>query len=391
MLEWPETQLFLDTRAKIVDTCRTMSLYKRGNRMWSRIMHEGTVYRRALGTGDRNVARRLEAALHTQIAEGKVGITRPPVFEAFCTDFLSYAAPRVRPATYVAYTKAILSLCSLPELASARLDRVNMQQVDKFVAKCTESGLAVATINLRIRVLRRILHVAAERDLITKVPRLHGLKGEVQRELTLSESDEQRIIEAGWRITWKLGKKGVPMEKEIVMHPTMKALLPFLVDTGLRIGEACALTWADVTLNGETGTIKVSKNMNELGDIAECKTKLSHRTIPLTRRVVGILSTLRGPCFDPTAPVFTREYGTISPVWAGSWFRKACRVLGLPKGLVLHSTRHTFCTRLGKAGASAFEIQKLAGHSGIQISARYAHPDSEQLTRAIDRLNKGEK
>ncbi len=43
------------------------------------------------------------------------------------------------------------------------------------------------------------------------------------------------------------------------------------------------------------------------------------------------------------------------------------------------------------ASAGAFELQGLAGHCSIQISARYANPDEEQLTRAIDPLNEGEK
>jgi site-specific recombinase XerD len=57
---------------------------------------------------------------------------------------------------------------------------------------------------------------------------------------------------------------------------------------------------------------------------------------------------------------------------------------------VLHSTRHTFCTRLGKAGADAFTIQKLAGHSSIAISQRYVHADreiKESAIRLLDALN----
>jgi integrase len=33
----------------------------------------------------------------------------------------------------------------------------------------------------------------------------------------------------------------------------------------------------------------------------------------------------------------------------------------LPWDCVIHSTRHTFCTRLGERGADAFTIQRLAG------------------------------
>jgi site-specific recombinase XerD len=59
------------------------------------------------------------------------------------------------------------------------------------------------------------------------------------------------------------------------------------------------------------------------------------------------------------------------------------RRLKLPETCVLHSTRHTFCTRLGERGADAFAIQRLAGHSSIIISQRYVHPAAARLDAAI--------
>jgi integrase len=44
----------------------------------------------------------------------------------------------------------------------------------------------------------------------------------------------------------------------------------------------------------------------------------------------------------------------------------------------LYDLRHTFLTRLGEAGADAFAIQKVAGHSTITISQRYVHPTEEK-------------
>ena len=73
-------------------------------------------------------------------------------------------------------------------------------------------------------------------------------------------------------------------------------------------------------------------------------------------------------------------------------FRVIRDAIGLPADCVLHSTRHTFCTRLGMAGADAFTIQKLAGHSSIVISQRYVHSDREvrqSAIRLLDRLNAG--
>jgi hypothetical protein len=53
---------------------------------------------------------------------------------------------------------------------------------------------------------------------------------------------------------------------------------------------------------------------------------------------------------------------------------------------VIHSLRHTMLTRLGEAGADAFTIMRIAGHSSVTISQRYVHPTPESLERAFERL-----
>jgi integrase len=60
--------------------------------------------------------------------------------------------------------------------------------------------------------------------------------------------------------------------------------------------------------------------------------------------------------------------------------------LKLPKGFVIHSLWHTALSRLGEAGASAFEIMKIAGHSSAIISQRYVHPSPEAIERTFERL-----
>ncbi len=58
----------------------------------------------------------------------------------------------------------------------------------------------------------------------------------------------------------------------------------------------------------------------------------------------------------------------------------------MPGEFVLHSLRHTYATRLGEAGAGAFTIMRLTGHSSITVSQRYVHPTPEAMEGAVDRL-----
>ncbi len=62
--------------------------------------------------------------------------------------------------------------------------------------------------------------------------------------------------------------------------------------------------------------------------------------------------------------------------------------LKLSKVFVVHSVRHTMLTRLGEAGADAFTIMQIVGHSSVSVSQRYVHPTPEGKERAFERLEK---
>jgi hypothetical protein len=42
-------------------------------------------------------------------------------------------------------------------------------------------------------------------------------------------------------------------------------------------------------------------------------------------------------------------------------------------------------SRLREAGADAFSIMRIAGHSSVAVSQRYVHPSPESLDRALER------
>ena len=56
------------------------------------------------------------------------------------------------------------------------------------------------------------------------------------------------------------------------------------------------------------------------------------------------------------------------------------------QGYVWHSNRHTFCSWLAMAGATIKEIQELAGHKTISMSARYAHLSPDHKLSVIERI-----
>ena len=55
----------------------------------------------------------------------------------------------------------------------------------------------------------------------------------------------------------------------------------------------------------------------------------------------------------------------------------------MPSVFALHSCRRTFGTRRGEAGADAFTITRLMGHSSVTILQKYVHPTPEATAKAV--------
>jgi integrase len=333
-----------------------MSLYRRkGSRFWwSDLQIDGKRHHFTTRTANKNTARSIEAAKRTELVKGLAGLTSPTL-NSFSTRFINAMVPRVSKQTLKFYFSHLQPLADFEPLFESRLDRIDASLIEEFVQwRRKQKGrgaktVSTVTINHNLRTLRRALHLAAEWGVIAKAPKITLLGGEHQREYVLSDEAVKDF------------------EKE---ESLIGKLVPFLVDTGLRRAEACALTWEAVHL--PLHSIEVLKG----------KTKYSRRRIPLTKRAERILTELKATA--KTEYVFTiRQTVHITGNWLSHTFLRVRRRLKLPNTCVLHSTRHTFCTRLGERGADAFAIQRLAGHSSIVISQRYVHPAAAKLDAAI--------
>ncbi len=137
----------------------------------------------------------------------------------------------------------------------------------------------------------------------------------------------------------------------------LKDAAVLMVDTGLRVGEVLVLEWRVVALSAAPGAphgflcIRRGKMVN------------ARRFIPLTSRVRSMLETCQTE--SKAIFVFTDESGAapLSRFMLRDQHVKIRRAMKLPADAVIHSLRHTALTRLGEAGADAFSIMKLAGHS----------------------------
>ena len=191
------------------------------------------------------------------------------------------------------------------------------------------------------------------------MPRIRLLPGERNREFILTHAQERLYLE--------------------MAPPPLQDVATLILDTGLRIGEALALEWADIHLEPASGA--------KFGylRVRDGKSRFALRNVPLTVRVRAMLENRKGQSKSPwvfaesaTEPMRNSSLGHLH--------RELRESLKMPGEFVLHSLRHTYGTRLGEAGADAFTIMRLMGHSSVTVSQRYVHPTPEALERAVERL-----
>jgi integrase len=298
-----------------------------------------------------------------------------PTLREFSQRFLDNAAVgrrrSPRETTVAFYAGSLNQLCSYHDLAEARLDRIGPELIERYI-KLREAKVSPSRVNEELRTLRRCLHVARDLDVIRSVPRIPMRDGEREREFVLSPAQEMPYLENS--------------------PQPLRDLSVLLVDTGLRLSEACHLEWRDVRLEPAIGA------RHGFILVRSGKTRNARRTVPLTQRAAEMLKERQTA--SKTIWVFSSEDGQrpLSRHTVSNQQRAVRRLLKMPEEFVIHSLRHTMLTRLGAAGADAFTIKKLAGHSSIMISQKYVHPTPETVElhfqrfedRAVKQLAEGQ-
>ncbi len=137
----------------------------------------------------------------------------------------------------------------------------------------------------------------------------------------------------------------------------------------MRLSEQYGVTWSQVDLGRRTIRLTDSKNG-------------SGRTVHLNTDAVASIQPLKVKGAKPSDNVF--QTGRTRNDTRG-WFEPALAEAKIAD-YVWHCNRHTFCSWLAMAGASIKEIQELAGHKTITMSARYAHLSPDHKLSVVERI-----
>lgn len=159
--------------------------------------------------------------------------------------------------------------------------------------------------------------------------------------------------------------------------------IEILLYTGLRRGELITLRAEDVHIDAETPYIDIRAEIT--------KTPESVRQVPIHKRLIPIFRGLiKGK--EPQEAIITTKTGKpyggeyFDQTWAKK--RKSYTAGMESPAYAVHSTRHTFTTRMQELGTKQIYIDSITGHgkAGGTTNAIYTHIRLPSLKEEIDRL-----
>jgi integrase/recombinase XerD len=277
-----------------------------------------------------------------------------PGFEQFIRERQYFT--NVSPATIEKYQHCFRWL---PSDSPTRAD------IKDIVLQMKSKGLKETSVNTVIRTVNAYLHwkSGAERKCGAGCthPRIAQLK---EPRLVLPTFTEQQVTRL---VSWK------PKNK---YQRRLHLLILFLLDTGCRITEALTLRLSEIDLD----------NLLVMLDGKGRKQRVIPFSFELRRALFRHLKDSNG---RPDDLLFASRTHTI----CGRRnvlrdVKRICRELGFtPPGRTLHAFRHTFAVNYLRRGGSVFHLQKVLGHSTLEMTRRYANLVTADLQAVHERVS----
>lgn len=296
----------------------------------------------------------------------------------------SWLAQRpLRPRTVELY-QGLLDRYIIPGLGRIALGDLSPREVRSWHVALLKRGTpGPVTVAKAYRLLRTICETALSDELIARNP--CNLRG-----ASVEHSPERPVLNVA--------------EVEALagaIEDRYSALVLLAAWCGLRLGEALALTRADVDL--EEGSVSIDKSAAELKSgeriVGPPKTKAGIRKVFVPPHVVPVLAShlARFSSSAPSDLVFTGTQG--QPLRRASLYTawsRATTAVGLG-GVRIHDLRHTGATLAAATGASTKELMNRLGHASSDAAWRYQHATRDRdaaiaaaLSELVNKKNEDE-
>lgn len=323
-----------------------MSLYRRKDSpyWWIKLSHNGCAIQRSTGTSDRLKAREYHDKLKAQLWDvTRLGSKPRHTWEEAVLRWLDEKSHK---ASIEEDRRNFRWLDT--HLSGKALVDIDRSAIDDILKARRSEGVANATVNRTLALLRALLRAAAgEWEWIEQAPKVRLLPETNGRDRTLTRKEAARLL------------------VELPEH--LRVMAAFALLTGARQRNVRELKWSQVDL--ERGLAWIHP------DQAKARRGIA---LPLTDEAVQLLRSLQGRHAEY---VFTYRGQPLRYVRNTAW-RSALRRAGI-SGFRWHDLRHTWASWHAEAGTPMHVLRELGGWASDAMVRRYAHLSPGHLSAYV--------
>ncbi|MBU7320315.1 site-specific integrase [Paenibacillus oleatilyticus] len=302
--------------------------------------------------------------------------------EKFFNEWLEiYKKPHVKPITYSVQERNV-RLNILPRWKNYKLKELTRNEYQKWINELRDH-YSEGTVRRIHSIFSTAINDAVHEFNILRENPIQKIK--IPKDI---EKSEKVSFFKKEQLDVFLNALKTPMKNAKYQHSIQYyALFSLLARTGLRIGEALALTWDDIDTTAKTVTVNKTLvyPLNSEPYLSTPKSKTSERTIRLDDATVALMKrhrinqkevVLRYENYQASKDnlVFHQQDGRwLRTNVVRDYFKIVCKRTNLPI-LSPHALRHTHAVHLLEAGANIKYVSERLGHASVKVTAdTYLH------------------
>lgn len=315
------------------------------------------------------------------------------VFELWFETYSKTVKEVTRMETYANVTKHFM-----PTLGHIKINKVTPAMAQKEVNRVSKTRKSYKQV---VQYVKAIFKFAVSLEMIDRNPFENVIypKSTVEvkeKEVKFYTTDQIKLIMDTLENDVKQSaSKNIGKQYRTLLTLSLYRTLAF---SGMRVSEACALTWSDIDFLNNTITINKTLSKVKKGFVVSSpKTKSSNRTLAMDHKTMRILKQwqlkqkelLFANGITKADHVFTQWHGKMlnshTVLFNSKTIAKRCNlpVIGT------HAYRHSHASMLFESNVSMKEAQVRLGHSNIEMTMNiYTHVTSEAQTKTVEKLTK---
>ena len=302
-------------------------------------------------------------------------IVKEDYFEDIAKEWLESKKKKIKKSTYFNYEYKIYKYL-MPTFYKYKVRKLKKFDYAEFV-EVLEEEYESRTIRDILNVLKAILKYANNKyNYQIKYENIELPKLENKKLKILTKRERNKI------------------EKYCIKENSLKCIgILICLNTGIRIGELCALKWKNIDFTERT--ISINHTLQRVYSQTEKKSKViidkpktdnSIRIIPMSNKLYEILKVIKKE-YNPESFLLTgKEDKYIEPRTFQNSYKEMLKSLKI-KPYKFHILRHTFATECVEVGMDIKSLSEILGHSDINITLnRYVHSSYKMKKKYLEKL-----